>query len=51
MNNFFTLAYIEALQPVNDKSFHTTIKNDRYDAYRLIFGDAQFEAILDSASN
>ncbi|KAK8896042.1 hypothetical protein M9Y10_013930 [Tritrichomonas musculus] len=45
MNKFFTLAYIEALQPVNDKSFHTTVKNDRYDAYRLIFGDAQFEVM------
>ena len=36
---------MEALQPINDPSFQTTIKNDRYDGHHFVFGDKQFEAM------
>ncbi|OHT04303.1 Ubiquitin-like modifier-activating enzyme 1 [Tritrichomonas foetus] len=40
---FFTLAYVEALQP--EESYKCTLKNDRYDAYRIVFGDDQQAAM------
>lgn len=44
-NMFFAYSDLAALQPINDPSFKTTIKNDRYDSYRIVFGDEQFEAM------
>ena len=40
---FFTLSYVEALQP--EGTITTSLKNDRYDGYRIVFGDAQLEAM------
>lgn len=42
INNFLAMGYIESLpsQPIV-----FTIHNDRYDPYRIVFGDVQFEAL------